>query len=363
MRRGSEIGGYLQPSENTGAYSLGAEIIYDLDASVFCEDGAAALRKRTVQLLESSHLQDRRAKSKINQLFNENDRLSAALYLKRHVMPLQRDILRWTASASDRDIELFCRWNLLRTHHLTKALQRDKQELIDHSLEKTHTLTDIGLFPPGAISAMTSATKRYQLEGIDSFHSGGHNWMGMCTMDTIYLANLYKSRHFMRSPSAHMKRTAFHEYLHGTGFDQGGFFNGIREVSPVPVRILEESFVEHATTVAHSLNLQRPHAIDPFERLNGFDGGGIYREERSFLSRTMDHTGITWEQLSESYFLPRGDERGEFIREDIERKIGKFFGTIICFYEFLDDYNKTSGDERTLLMRDKITELTTPAAA
>ena len=77
----------------------------------------------------------------------------------------------------------------------------------------------------------------------------------------------------------------------------------------------------------------------------------------------MEYTNISWEQLSESYFLPRGNERGEKMREDIERKIGKFFGTLEGFYQFSYDYQDSWGDERAVLVRSKIPELIQPAAA
>lgn len=363
MARGTEIGQFFGPTEESGSYSFGSDIILDFSDAEFTHEGAEIIRERVSRLVESTDKDDREVVSDINTNF-----LKQTSYLAKNELsnttqtPLRRNILQWMTLATDRDIELFCQWNLKQTWRLTKALHRDKQQLVDHTLEKAQWLTDNGILPSTAMPAMEASTERYYLQGMDAFHSGG-GYVGFCGTDTIILANTYAFPKLRRVPSFEMKRTVFHEYLHGAGQYNGWFHDGISQTSPVAISLVEEPFVEHATVVAHARSLRQSAIINPAKRMVGLGDSSTYRDERTFLAVMMEHTGVTWEQLSESYFLPRGNERGEFIREDVERKIGKFFGTIQGFYDFSQEYHDSWGDERTILMRSKLGELTQLAVA
>ena len=354
---GGNIKKLLRPSEYVGEYSIGADIVKSPPNRLYVQGGAEMLRSRSAHVIESESEDDKKAVNYIKAYFGKNDYCLAKSELNHTLdTPLRQNVMDWMAHATDHDIEMFCKWSLMRTRDLTHSLHRDKTQLIDHTLDKTHNLADIGLFPPTAIPVMEAATDRYYIQGIDSFHSGGLHRIAFCDDYTIGMANLYLSRPNIKYVTGHMKRTIFHEYMHGAGNDRG-FFWGISTQLPV-LRIIEEAFVEHSTSVAHAPLFKRPHIVNPKDRL--YDSG-VYGPERTFLATAMDHAGIAVEHLSEAFFCVRGDERGESLRKDIEQKIGKFFGSSQNFFEFVDDYEHTNHVERPSFIKSTLARLVIPA--
>lgn len=355
---GRKTGDYLTPSSDIGEYSIGADLVLrNLDPE-YVANGITALRGNTKTLLESTEHDDLAAIGRINEYFARNDYRLASYELGLSLdRPFSRQhIVEWLATATDEDVKLFCRWSLERTLDLTKALRRDRQQLDVHTLEKTEKLANIGLFPRFAVAVTDRAMRSYVLQGMDAFHSGGIPCVGFCTDHVIGLANLYVNRKELLTPSREMKQVAFHENMHAAGRDRG-FFWGIS--TPLPMlRVVEEAFVEHATDVAHSRVFKQPHIIDPKQRQHIFKAyQGPYLPERTFLATVCDQTRISAEQLGEAYFRPRGDERGEWLREGIERKIGQCFGGKEHFFAFVRDYEEADNTTRKRLIHDTTNQL------
>lgn len=346
----------LYPSTNIEEYSLGANLLKSSKPRRQIIRGIHVIRHHATVLRDTNDTDDQHSVKAVNDFFKHTDYRVANDDLKYALdVPLDQNVVEWLSVASDHDIEQFCIWSLDRTRQLTQAVRRDKQELVSHTLLKTDALVDNGLFPPTAIPIIRAATKRYYLQGMDSFHSAGLNRIAFCGDYTIGVSNLYLNRSSMTVPTREMQRTMFHEYIHGGGNDRG-FFNGI--TFPHYNRIMEEAFVEHATVVAHSTFVKQPRVIDPHKRISFLESNkGVYGAERTFLATICDYTNINVEQLSEAYFSPRGDERGEWLRNDIERKIGKFFGSRQSFYDFIDDYENEDSSKRSQLIRSKLNEL------
>lgn len=347
---------YLEPSARTEEYSIGADLVKLPPSRADTIKGLHQLRSKAFDLINNGSDDDKECISTINRYFKRNDYQIAKHTLNDNLdIPLRHNIVEWISEASDYDIEDFCAWSLRRTVQLSRSLLRDKKLLVDHTLNKTEELTKIGLFPPIALPVIRSATDRYYLQGIDSFHSGGSHCIAFCGPHRIGVANLYNNAPSLTGVSKTMYRTLFHEYIHGGGSDRG-FFNGI--TNQYYVRIIEEAFVEHATVVAHTPFVKQPRIIHPKKRLHMLDASNsTYVTERTFLAVTCDYTNITVEHLSEAYFTPRGDECGERLRSDIERKIGKFFGSREGFYQFINDYESSESNRRDNLVHDTIQHL------
>lgn len=346
----------LYHSSNIEEYSLGANLLKTSKPRHLLIRGVHVIRHHATVLRDTKDTGDQQSVKAVNDFFKHNDYRVANDDLKHALdIPLEKNIIDWLSIASDHDIEQFCIWSLDRTRQLTKAVQRDKQELIGHALHKTNELVSNGLFPPTAVPVIRAATKRYFLQGMDSFHGVGLDRIAFCGDYTIGVSNLYLNRYSMTIPTREMQRTMFHEYIHGGGNDRG-FFNGI--TFQHYNRIMEEAFVEHATVVAHSTFIKQPWVIDPHKRITFLESNrGVYGAERTFLAAICDHTNIAVEQLSEAYFSPRGDERGEQLRNDIERKIGNFFGSRKNFYDFIDAYENEDSSKRSQMIRSKLNEL------
>ena len=152
----------------------------------------------------------------------------------------------------------------------------------------------------------------------------------------------------------------FHEYLHGAGRGRG-FLDGIKQPFYYN-HVMDEAFVEHATVVAHSPFRTKHNVIHPKQR-SAYSDLSVYTPERTFLAVLSDNAGITIEQLAETYFSKRGEERGDRLREEIERKIGKFFGTIHNFFVFADIYQNTMHPHRDPFVYKTIDSLVTPPSA
>lgn len=347
---------YLEPSAQREEYSIGADLVKLPPSRTYTIRGLHLLRNKALDLINNGSDDDKECISAINRYFKRNDYPIAKHTLSDNLdIPLRHTIVEWISEASDYDIEDFCAWSLQRTVQLSRSLLRDKKLLVDHTLNKTEELTKIGLFPPIALPVIRSATDRYYLQGIDSFHSGGSHCIAFCGLHRIGVANLYNDAPLLTGPSKIMYRTLFHEYVHGGGSDRG-FFNGITDQNYV--RIIEEAFVQHATVVAHTPFVKQPRVIHPKKRLHILDASNsVYTTERTFLAVTCDYADIAIEHLSEAYFTPRGDERGERLRRDIERKIGKFFGSREGFYQFVSVYESSEGSRRDTVVRDTIQRL------
>ncbi|USN96192.1 MAG: hypothetical protein H6797_03890 [Candidatus Nomurabacteria bacterium] len=354
---GKRMADCLALSNRIEEYSIGADLIHIPPSRDYTIGGIHALRSHIYKLLELGDNDDLSVSRSVNHFFNRTDYKVARDDLNENLdTPIQPDIVEWISTASDHDIEQFCIWSLCRTIYLTGSLSRDKSKFTDHAMDKTEKLISIGLFPPFAHSIMRNATNRYDLRGLDSFHSVGLHRIAYCGDDEIGVSNLYVNRKNMSIPSKEMKRTMFHEYIHGGGNDRG-FFNGI--TGSHCMRILEEAFVEHATVVAHTTLIRQPSVIHPKKRLKLFEEtSGTYVPERTFLATTCDYTGISIEHLSEAYFSPRGDRRGEWLRHGIERKIGKFFGSRESFYNFINAYENIKHTDRNSFVYGTINELT-----
>lgn len=346
----------LWPSAQVEEYSIGADLVKLPPSRTYTIKGLHRLRNKALEVIRYGNDDDNECISAIDRYFKKNDYQIAKHTLNDNLdIPLRHNIVEWISEASDYDIESFCTWSLQRTVQLSRSLLRDKNILVDHTLSKTEELTKIGLFPPIALPVIRSATDRYYLQGIDSFHSGGSHCIAFCGQHRIGVANLYNNASSLTGPSKSMYRTLFHEYIHGGGNDRG-FFKGITDQNYV--RIIEEAFVEHATVVAHTPFVKQPRIIHPKKRLHTLDASNsTYATERTFLAVTCDHTDISVEHLSEAYFTPRGDERGERLRTDIERKIGKFFGSREGFYQFVNAYETSESNRRDNLVHDTIKHL------
>lgn len=360
---GEIIGHYLQRPTDIGLYSVGADIIHQPYGPEYVRGGLYELRNNTLRLRASKHPNDVDAVTNINRNFLTYDHTIATRKLNHKLRePIGKDILEWMAYAPSRDVEMFCRWSLMRTHQLTRALNRDLPSFIDTTLNKSADLVAKGLFPPFSMQVIEAATERYYVQGMDTFYRGGLNAVGFCGDNIIAMANRYISPKYMQFASSGMKKTMFHEYLHGAGKDRG-FFWGMKTALPV-ARILEEAFVEHASVVAFSPAIAKnPFVVHPEKRHGSWTRNSTYRPERTFMAKLIEHTTINLEHLSEAYFRPRGDDRGEWLREDIERKIGRFFGSRQAFFQFIDEYEITSRDNRPGLVHGKIRNLTDPSAA
>lgn len=336
---------FLQASARTEEYSIGANLVKLAPSRAYTIHGIHDLRRRSSNLIDDGDNDDKRLIKAVHQTFRRNDFDVARSDLDDTLdISLHTKVIEWIGDASDYDIERFCLWSLKRTNELSRSLLRDKKELIEHTLDKTEELVDIGLFPPIAQPVIRDATKRYYLQGLDTFHGEGMYRIAFCDDHRIGVSNLYTNRRDMTTVSKDMQRTLFHEYIHGGGNDRG-FFDGITDRRYV--RIMEEAFVEHATVVAHSHIVKQPRVIHPKRRMFPFqESSGTYQPERTFLAVACDHTGIAIEHLSEAYFSPRGDERGERLRFDIDRKIGKFFGSREKFYHFVDTYEQLQTIDR-----------------
>ena len=358
---GEIIGQYLQRPTDIGLYSIGSDIVHHPYGPEYISGGINELRQKTRHLRSSQHTNDVEAVKNINKNFLVYDHTMATRNLNHRLHePIGKDILEWVSHAPDEDVESFCKWSLVRTHHLTQALCRDQPDFINNTLDKASKLVSMGLFPPVAVPVIDAATKRYQIQGMDSFYRGGMNAVGFCGNDTIAMANRYKSPKYMYFATTGMKKTMFHEYIHGAGNDRG-FFWGIKTAMPV-ARILEEAFVEHSSVVAFGPSIaKKPFIIDPAKRIGSWALNGTYRPERTFMATLVEHADIALEHLSEAYFLPRGDERGEWLREDIERKIGRFFGSRQEFFWFMDEYEESSRSDRPTLVLNKVKDLTSPS--
>ena len=360
---GEVIDRYLRPSHNIGLYSIGSDLVYHPYGPEHTAGGLRELRSSTIKLRSSEHINDQDAVRNINNMFVQYDHTMATRNLNHRLRePIGKDILEWVSHAPDEDVESFCKWSLVRTHHLTQALRRDQPDFINNTLDRASKLVSIGLFPSMALPVIDAATQRYQIQGMDSFYRGGMNAVGFCGSDTIAMANRYKSPKYMYFATTGMKKTMFHEYIHGAGNDRG-FFWGIKTAMPV-ARILEEAFVEHSSVVAFGPSMaKKPFIIDPAKRIGSWALNGTYRPERTFMATLVEHTDITLEHLSEAYFRPRGDERGEWLREDIERKIGRFFGSRQEFFGFMNEYEESSRSNRPTLVQNKVKDLTKPSNA
>lgn len=353
---GQQLAECLYPSNRIEEYSIGADLVKAPPSRAYTIQGIHAIRYHALHLSETKDPDDKQGVAMINDTFKRNDFGIANHDLKLGLdIPLKGNIIEWLGVASDNDIEQFCIWSFHRARQLTRAVQRDKIEIASHTMDKTEELVDNGLFPPIAAPVIHAAIQRYYLQGLDSFHGAGMNRVAFCGDYTIGVSNLYQNRHDLTTPSREMQRTLFHEYVHGGGNDRG-FFNGLTKKHYT--RILEEAFVEHATVVAHSTLIKQPRVIDPLKRLSILEScRGVYGAERTFLAKTCDYAHISIEQLSEAYFTPRGDRRGESLRKDIERKIGAFFGSRAAFYDFIDAYEEEESTQRSRLIYAKLNEL------
>ncbi len=341
---------YLWPSDNIGEYSIGADFVQTDRDPEYATQGINILCNELLELSASKDREDQTVTRSINRNFGRNDYRLAYRDLNPILdQPLDKQVVEWLADASDHDVMLFCRWSLERTAHLTRALGRDQRSLTSHVLDKTEQLVDIGLFPRHAVEVTDRAARRYTFKGMDAFHSGGGQRIGFCDEHVIGLANLYHDRSNFQVPSSELKQVLFHEDMHAAGRDRG-FFWGISQQLPV-LRIIEEAFVEHATEVAYTRFFKQPHIIDPRRRINLFSMTlNTYVAERTFLDTICDYARIPVEHLGEAYFSPRGDEKGERLRADIERKIGKFFGGTEHFFAFVDEYEEAGHGERKKLI-------------
>lgn len=348
----------LEYADQEGIYSIGSDVVNNPPTRDFVAGGVHYLRNKFIELQSSEHYEDKRAAKHINKNFTRNDFRLAGRALNGHLdEPIDRNITGWLSHGTDHDIEQFCLWNLHRTQQLTASINRDKPKIATHALEKTAKLERIGLFPHSATIAMERATDEYELKGMDAFFSGGHYAVGMCREGEIILSNTYSARSLMRFVSSGMKRYMFHEYMHGAGGDKG-FIHGIKQPFQY-LYILEESFVEHATSVAHAPLSPQHRIIDP-RRRSSLGEMFVYTPERTFLAEVSEHARIAIEHIAEAYFTPRGDERGERLRGDIERKIGKFFGSKHEFFAFADAYQNAKQPEKDQLVYDTLSYLTNP---
>lgn len=347
---------YLQPSARIEEYSIGADLVKLPPSRSYTLCGIDDLKRRAHRLLEFGDKDDQICIEKIHRFFKRNDYLAASSDLCDSLEePLKSNVIEWISSAPPSDIEKFCLWSLERTLDLSRSLLKNKRHFVDHTLAKTNDLIDNGLFPPIAKKAIEAATSRYYLQGVDSFHSGGVHRIAFCDDHRIGISNLYNNRFAMTDISKEMQRTMFHEYVHGGGNDRG-FFQGLTH--KIYLRIIEEAFVEHATVVAHSHVIKQPRTIHPKKRMFSLqESSGAYLPERTFLAVTCEQTDIAVEQLSEAYFSPRGDERGERLRSEIEYKIGKFFGSKRNFYAFVDLYEDTDSTYREDLVHNTLYRL------
>ena len=358
MANNSRLEECLKHADAARMYSIGANIIYNPPNDEYVRLGLQALKEKVTHLYESEVKDDKQAVSRINKRFLQDDYKRANSDLHMYVEnPVGKNIVEWISASSDHDLEQFCIWSFERTRQLARAIQRDESLFIDHVLGKTEKLERIGLFPTTAVTLMEAATEHYMLEGMDSFFSGGRNWNAFCNDYQIVSSNRYSLRGAMLFPPAEMKRTMFHEYLHGAGRDRGFFF-GIKKEFRYN-HLMEEAFVEHASTVAHTPLVPRHRVIDPSKRPY-FGELGIYTPERTFLAAVTKHADIAIEHIAEAYFSPRGSERGEHLRGDIERKIGRFFGSKKDFFAFANDYQNTLKSERDDLITNKLAVLTKP---
>ncbi len=363
MKHKRRVDAFLDNTQTSEHYYLAADSFNAITRDVPGIFTALLFRRRANRLLDSRHTDDIQAVREINRAFQYNDLgYLAAVQASSDMFndPIMDNsetpgIIQWLAKSSRHDMSTFCKWNIERTHDLQSAIDRDKPEIINGVMERTQTLTNIGLFPSFAPRIMENATERYNLVAMDTFLSAGYNRIGFCTDREIVMANMYNDRLSLAGESTELNRISFHEYLHGAGSDRG-FFGGI--YTPMePLRPIEEAFVEHATVVALTDAPQQPSLIDPEERADILKNKGGYWKERTLLNAIIKNTGISVEQMGEAYFTPMHTERGDRIRADIEYKIGKFFLSDERFFNFIEKYEQSKRTGRDDLILNTLETL------
>ncbi len=360
MKLKRHVDAFLDNTQSSGSYYLGADSFDALTTGSLQKLASLQFRLRAGRLLLSRNADDRRAVSHINKVFHEDDLLyitakqDGSGELQRPITQ-QTKIVRWLATASQKDISTFHKWNRERTQDLQLALGRDRPEIVGKAMEKTHELADIGLFPKFAPAVMEHAVNNHSLVAMDTFMSAGLYRVGFCSDHEVALANLYEDKLSLVGGSDELNRVPYHEYLHAAGNDRG-FFRGL--YTPLWVlRPLEEAFVEHATMVALTDEPKRPETIHPQARTDASGISGSYYQERRLLDSIVNHTDISIEQLGEAYFTPQGTERGDMIRADIERKIGNYFVSTQNFFAFVDKYEKSTLKKRDELITNAINQV------
>jgi hypothetical protein len=365
MKHKRRVETFFDQQYNARSYSLGTELIND-EGEISSEIlELYRFRRKIKKLKRSFSPDDRAAVSQMNSVFyrNDSDFITQLQQIdpifKKPIVPESRNIIKWMTKSSNQDLANFCAINLARTHQLQMALIRDKQNIIDDVMTRTHMLTDVGLFPAYAPNVMEQAAERYELLAMDSFMSGGTNSVGFCTNQSIALVNMYKDPQRFIGTTFEQQRVMFHEYIHAAGTDRG-FFRGIK--TPVRVmRPIEEGFVEHATMVAMTPGVQQPQLIYPEVRpLDGMKHGGAYYPERTLLATIVACANIPLDQLGEAYFMPQNSERGDFIRNDIEQKMARFFLSPERFFNFMEKYETSAKSDRDDLIYNKVGELLSP---
>lgn len=330
--------------------ALGADIAM-LDREGYADaakDAAYSLSVITKNLIHSHDPASIETVDSINWYFQQNDLDAAHDHLKDKVTrPLGGAILTWLANAPEEDVVTFSHFNTDRLRQHQHQLHLDQTRLQSDTVHRAESLVEQGVFPRSSIGLFLGAMSRYgQLRAIDSFESGGKQVDGYCTDDTIAISNLYFHKADFTFPTLHMKDTIFHEYLHGAGRDRGFFF-GIH-TKHHHLRILEEAFVTHATTLAMMQldtpeEMRSPNLINPDERYADL---GPYKVERQLFALALKNFGnnpIPFDFVADTYFSSPESDGGQRKRKELERRIGKFFGSVEAFYRVADTYETTLG--------------------
>lgn len=314
------------------------------------------LKERMARVRRSFGSDDKAAVKRIDTFFTRDDSQAAKDSLRSYLRfpdDTNRGLTEWIQKGDGADIAMFCAWNLERTLRLRNTLHHDWPTLANDVMDKTEHLVDINLLPTNALAVMDTALRSSPLLAMDSLQSGGWNAAGYYVDrdSTITLANLYENRTEMTGISLELSRVAFHEHMHAAGRN-GGFSQATGPAARI-LQPIDEAFVEHTNVVAHAGEPSFHQIIDPARRPNVANELSSYHLERTLLGTI----GVAADELAEVYFSPQASERGEWLREDLYRKIGRFFGSTERFFHFIDAYRNSPQTKRDKLLHNTINKL------
>lgn len=351
----SHISNFLERQNKYNLQAFGADVTsYEQNGDyIQARDAARSLSRTAGNLLHSNHPQDVEAVPYINSHFDTYDQVAANEELKDKLSrPLGHTILNWLSQAPTGDIVTFSTWNTDRQQTFQRQLNMDQILLQQDTIARVEKLIDIGLYPKNATGLYLGAMERYgKFKAIDSFTSGGMLADGYCDDTTIALANRYEKPDILKDPGYTMKEISFHEYTHGAGW-QRGFLSGIY-TKHSRLRILEEAFVTHVSNVAmvesdgdDPLFDHAPHVIHPQKRIADVGRYAVERELLDVIAKGDADGPIPIDFMAETYFSPFDTKGGINRRQELERRIGAFFGNIERFYALNDAYNQEPSDEQ-----------------
>lgn len=242
--------------------------------------------------------------------------------LHHPIIAARRSFVEWFRMATEHDITMFSLWHKDRYDTFQNRLDQASDGMHEQTVRRAGILVGSDMFPKSALYRFMNVRNTHgAYKAMDFFGAGIRESLAECTVNLIWMSNMFDDPHQFTGVGQEMDDASFHEEMHAAAMKgQCGFVHGIHTNLAIG-SLIEEPIVCHATAMTSGKHRQpvMPKTMSPGERQDSSHRN--YPVEREFAAAT--HRNIDPSLATNCYWSRRDKPDGWAERREYESRLDR----------------------------------------